>query len=178
MTANQCYQAGLNHQRGFSLFEMVIVILLIGILMSLAIDRLIMLQVEAERVSVQHVMGSLDSAVYVETAEIVLKEGLAAMRKLEHTNPMDYLAKLPHNYVGVKSSEAARDVPVSSWYFDSDNDVLVYTVKNKQYFETDIEGEPRIQLKLSLVYRDNNRNSNIQGVRLEKSNEYSWKAQQ
>jgi hypothetical protein len=157
---------------------MVIVILLIGMLMSMAIDRLLQLQIEAERVSVQHVIGVLDSALNLQIAEMVIKRGLESLRELENTNPMDYLAKQPYNYAGIKSGNAAAGMPDESWYFDAEKDVLVYKVKNRKYFESDIEGEPRIVLRLAVVYSDDvsgKNGSNIQGVRLENLNQYSWK---
>lgn len=178
MTSQQWHLYSLKRQSGLSLFEIVLVILIIGVLMSMAVDRLVLLQIETERVSVQHVIGTLDSAVYVQTAETVLKQGLASLRTLENTNPMGYLAKLPHNYVGVRTGDAARNVAVSNWYFDPVKEVLVYRVKNKKYFESDIEGEPRIRLKLTLVYRDgveSSRGNNIQGIKLRSLHKYNWK---
>lgn len=178
MTVQKRYQASLNKQHGFSLFEMVVVVLLIGVLVSIAIDRLLLLQIEAERVSVRHVIGALESAVYIQTAEIVLKQGLAAMSKLENTNPMNYLGEQPYNYRGVKTADESRKVPAANWYFDAENDELVYKVKNKKYFVSEKQHEARIRLKLSLLYREGNEtdeSSAIQGVRLEKLHEYSWK---
>lgn len=178
MALKKCYQARLDKQRGFSLFEMVLVVLLIGVLVTIAVDRLLQLQIEAERISVRHVIGTLESAVYLQVAEMVVKQGLDSVRQLENANPMDYLQKLPNNYVGVKNSEAASQVPVLNWYFDSVDDVLVYKVQNKKYFESEIEGEPRIILKLFLVFRDDvksRRSSNIQGIKLGSLHEYSWK---
>lgn len=178
MIDKQCHH-GYLRQQGFSLFEIVVVVLLIGVLMSMAIDRLLVLQVEAEKVSVKHVIGTIDSAVYLQVAEIVLKEGLGSMRKLENTNPMDYLARLPENYVGVKTGQAARDVLPASWYFDSVNKTLVYKVENIENFESAIDGTPSIILKLSLLYRGNvisSRNGNIQGIKLKSLHDYNWKS--
>ncbi len=178
MTVTRYYQARLSNQHGFSLFEIVVVILLIGVLVSAAIDRLLQLQIETERISVKHVIGVLESAVYMQTAEIVLRQGLGSLREMENTNPVDYLEKPPDNYAGKKSGAAAEGVPVSNWYFDSVKHVLVYKVKNIKYFESDIQGEPRIQLKLFLIYRDgikSDRNTNIQGVKLSSLYKYNWK---
>ena len=178
MTRHQCYRVNCDRQYGFSLFEMVVVVLLIGVLVTLAIDRLIQLQVETEKISVRHVIGALDSAVYVQTAEIVLKQGLEAMRQMENTNPMNYLGERPFNYRGVKTGVAATNVPVENWYFDPVSAELVYKVRNAEYFVSEIQGDARIRLKLSLVYRDDidsDSAGTVQGVRLKKLHDYSWK---
>lgn len=177
MQAQQC-RSGDRHQKGFSLFEIIVVVLLIGILMSMAIDRLLVLEVEAEKVSVKYVMGNLDSAVYLQAAEIVVKQGLGALKQLENRNPMMFLAQMPENYVGIKSGESASRVPTASWYFDPQIDALIYKVENKEFFESTIEGEPRIMFRLSLLYKEEGRkktNSYIQGVRLESLHDYNWK---
>ena len=103
MTPRACTGgAGRNiEQRGFSLFELVVVVLLIGVLMSFAMDRLMRMQVDAERVSVQYVIGALESAVNLQVAEIVVRQGLDAIRSLQDRNPMSFLSKTPVNYIGV-----------------------------------------------------------------------------
>ena len=78
---------------GFTLFELVVVVLLIGVFMIFAIDNLMRLQVDAERVSVQHVAGSINSAINLEAAERVLNQGMESLKLLENSNPMDYLMK-------------------------------------------------------------------------------------
>lgn len=177
MVIKQCYRVRLDKQHGFSLFEMVVTILLIGVLVSAAIDRLLQIQIDAEKHSVMRVIGILESAVYLQVAEMVVKEGLNSLQTLENANPMDYLQKLPSNYVGVKEGGEIGRVPFSSWYFDPTDDVLVYKVRNTKYFESDIEGEPRIKLKLSLVYSNDikRRDSSIQGMKLESLHEYHWR---
>ena len=162
-------------QRGFSLFELIVVIILIGILVTFAIDRVLRLQVDAERISIQHMIGTLDSAVYLHTAELVLKQGLAALGSLENTNPISYLDKPPYNYAGEASDALADQLQPSRWYYDSSENILFYTVENTLYFQTDLTGTPRIRLKLSLVYADNRSMANIRGVMLTPLEQYRWK---
>ena len=163
--------------RGFSLFELVVVILLIGVFMTIAIDNLLRLQIDAARVSVQHVIGSLNSAVNLEAADRILKQGLGSIKSLENSNPMDYLSELPFNYIGVRSDLAAATSANASWYFDPDAKILVYKVRNRKYFNSELDGTPRIRFKVALVYRNNIANgpiSAIQGVHLKSLDNYSW----
>jgi prepilin-type N-terminal cleavage/methylation domain-containing protein len=161
-------------QRGFSFFELVVVVLLIGVLMSFAMDKLMSMQVDAERVSVQYVIGALESAVNLQVAEIVVKQGIDAIRTLEKQNPMIYLSKTPANYAGVGMDDANDWQRASGWYFDPDKKILVYTVKNTDHFQSSVEGRPRIRLQLRLIYQDGDENGLIRGIELHSLDEYHW----
>ena len=166
-----------NKQQGFTLFEFVFVILLIGVMMSFAIDRLLQLQVDAERVSVQQVIGALKSAVNLQAAEVVVSDGLDSIRSLENTNPMSYLSELPYNYLGLKNDADASDHSLASWYYDTNKNLLVYKVKNTNYFATTLDGTPRIRLRVTLVYKDEvsrGRNAKVRGIGVKSLNEYNW----
>jgi len=175
---SRAYNSGVGRftaQRGFSLFEVVVVVLMIGVLMSLAIDRLMRVQVDAERVSVQYVIGALESALSLQVAEIVVRRGLDAVRALENRNPMSYLEKTPVNYFGAARDNAISRPRESGWYFDTDEKILVYTVKNTRYFRSSVDGRPRIRLQLRLIYQDAaGGKQSIRGVRLQSLDEYAW----
>ncbi len=163
--------------QGFSLFELIVVILLIGIFMTLAIDNLLRLQVDAERASVQHVIGSLNSAINLEAAERVVKQGVSSLKALENTNPMAYVSETPFSYAGLYSDLAASSAANASWYFDPDAKILVYKVRNQKYFKSELEGTPRIRLKVTLIYSDNSATgpaSAIRGVHLQSLDNYNW----
>lgn len=163
--------------RGFSLFELVVVIILIGIFMVFAIDNLMRLQVDAERVSVQHVVGSLNSAINLEAAERVVKQGVSSLQGLENTNPINYLSEPPFSYAGLYSDIAAASAANASWYFDPDAKILVYKVRNQKYFKSELDGTPRIRFKVTLVYSDNATTgpaSSIRGVLLQSLDTYNW----
>jgi prepilin-type N-terminal cleavage/methylation domain-containing protein len=168
----------LSGQRGFSLFELVVVVLLVGVLMSFAIDRLMRMQVDAERVSVQYVIGALESAINLQVAEIVVRQGLDAVRSLEDRNPMSFLSKTPANYIGASDDDATDWQRGSGWYFDLDKKILVYTVNNTDYFRSSVEGRPRIRLQLKLIYLDDGMNHLIRGIKLQSLDEYRWLIQE
>lgn len=164
-------------QKGFTLFEIVVVVLLIGILMTFAIDRMLRLQIAAERVSVQQVIAALQSAVNLEAAELVVSKGLNSIRTFENSNPMNYLTDLPYNYIGEMSDNISHENHTNSWYFDAQQHTLVYIVKNVSYFETSVSGTPRIRLQVVPVYKDNDhgRAGKIRGITIKSLDTYSWK---
>ena len=167
-----------NKQHGFSLFELVVVVLLVGVFMTFAIDRMLRLQIEAERVSVQRVIASLKSAVNLQAAEMVVNEGINSIKTLERTNPMNYLQEQPYNYLGTKNDSQAGDHPLASWYYDPALSALVYKVKNTDYFVSRLSGTPRIRLKVEAIYKQDHshkENTKVRGISLNSMDDYFWK---
>jgi hypothetical protein len=87
---------------------------------------------------------------------------------------MIYLSKTPANYTGVGMDDANDWQRASGWYFDPEKKILVYNVKNTDYFHSSVEGRPRIRLQLHLIYQDDDANQSIRGVRLQSLDEYHW----
>ena len=169
----------LSKQCGFSLFEIIIVVLLIGVMMSIAIDRMLQLQIVAERVSVQQLLGTLKGVVNLQAADIVVHKGLSSMRTLEKSNPMLYLQEPPKNYLGIKDDRDAGQLKKGIWYFDPNKNILVYIVENTDYFVTSLSGTPRIRFQVSLIYKNNidtGRADEIRGVTVKSLDDYHWKA--
>ena len=166
-----------NKQHGFSLFELVVVVLLVGVFMTFAIDRMLRLQIDAERVSVQQVIASLKSAVNLQAAEMVVNKGINSIKTLESTNPMNYLQELPYNYLGTKNDGQADDYPLASWYYDPVLSILVYKIKNTDYFDSSLPGTPRIRLKVEAIYQQDishKKNNQVRGISLNNMENYSW----
>ena len=85
-------RTGCRHGSGFSLLELVVVIAIISVLLAVAIVKLWPLQVEAERVAMEHVLGSLRSALGIKVADYFVRNDVAGVRTLTDTNPMDRLS--------------------------------------------------------------------------------------
>ena len=86
--------------RGFSLIELLVVVLIVSILMVVAISRLLALQVDAERVVMESTVGAVRSAMGIKVAEFIVKQKVSALPAYESKNPMSLLAEVPKNYLG------------------------------------------------------------------------------
>lgn len=167
---------------GFSLFELVVVIVIISILMVVAISRLIALQVDAERFVMESVVGAVRSGLGIKVAESIVKQKTGALPTYENSNPMDLLAEVPGNYLGeLEGSIDPHTLRKGSWYFDTSARNLVYVVDNIGYFSGGMENPPRARFKIRLVYTDVNGNGMfddgidlIQGLRLAVLEPYQW----
>lgn len=172
----------LKHCRGFSLLELVVVIVLISFLMALVMSRLLGLQAEAERVAVETVVGALRSAVGMKVAEHILRQDFAGLRALEGSNPMDRLAELPTNYLGVLSRPDPKRLEDGNWYFDAIEQNLVYLVRNKTQFTGGVDDPPRARFVIRLAFADKNKNGRfdadteaVEGLQLSPREPYVWK---
>ena len=93
-------------QQGFTLLELVVVIVIISILGLFAIDRLFAIRNAAERAAVKQVVGTIKSALGIEVARLALAGKLSAVAKLDKTNPLALLSQTPANYLGEKEKSA------------------------------------------------------------------------
>lgn len=167
--------------RGFSLFELIVVIVIISILMVVAISRLIVLQVDAERVVMESTVGAIRSGLGIKVAESIVRQNIAGLPAYEATNPMSLLAEVPANYLGELNGADPDALEKGTWYFDVLSQTLVYLVDNTGYFSGGMDDPPRVRFKVRLVYADTNSNGiydsgvdAIEGLRLAVLEPYKW----
>lgn len=166
---------------GFSLLELVIVIVIISVLLVLAISRLLALMVDAERVTMETVAGTLRSAIGMKVADCIVKSKLSELPAFEGSNPMALLAETPRNYLGELDGADPARLEDGNWYFDKRDKSLVYLVRNRGFFVGGEPKPPRARFAVRLVYSDKNGNDvfdtgvdEIQGLRLSPVEKYSW----
>lgn len=181
-TFKQCRYPG--REAGLSLLEFALLVIIVGLLMVIAMEKILRLEVDVERVNLERVIGSLRSALAVEFARRVVDQRLATLAELQGANPMDYLQMRPDNYLGVHARPTPHSLPKGSWYYDSAEQSLVYLVKNTPYFETALEGPARARFELTLVFADMNRNGRfdagvdaIEGVNIRARERYRWRGE-
>jgi len=156
--------------KGFSLFELVLVLTTIGVLIAIAIDRLPAWQALAERTAMESVAGSLRSALGIKVASYIARNNIAGIRALEGTNPMEQLSEIPGSYAGVRSGTDTLTVEAGQWYFDAAARQLVYRVRDAEFLDT-AAGPAEVRFAVQLVFGDRTR---IEGVQLAEVKSYSW----
>jgi hypothetical protein len=167
--------------RGVSLFEFVVVIVAIGILTGLLLDRVLPLIGQAERVAFLQTRQQLQSALLLEAAERVARGESRSLATLAGSNPIELLLQPPANYVGTVIGTDGESLPRRSWLFDEDQHLLIYVPGRQAKFAA-LEGpSDRIQLMVSFLYRDRDANGafdasvdHFDGLRLETVHPYSW----
>jgi len=170
-----------NRARGFSQFELVVVIILISILATVAMSSMWSWRSEFERTLIQTVSGNIRSALGLETAQLALHNKLNQLSKLAGSNPFSLLAQKPDTYLGELSDTHPDTQKQGVWYYSKEQRVLIYTIKYSDSFKSTLEGQPRIRLKIKLIYSDKNVNLRydpgidaISGLDLIPLDKYQW----
>ena len=171
-------------ERGFSLLELLIVIVIISVLLVVAVDRLLALRFEAERATVQTVLGALRSALYIEFAAAAAKGEIKRMDTAGGSNPMLHLAEKPEGYVGEFYGPEPKVFEPGTWYFDLRDRTLVYVVRFPQQFVTPLAGPPRLRVVVEPDYDDTERNGRfdpgrdpVRGLKLVPLEPFFWKTE-
>jgi len=164
----------LRHSRGagFSMLELTVVIIVIGVLIVVAITRLLPYLDEAERVAVLTVERQLKNSLVMEAAQRIARGQSASIAELEQINPMELLLEPPGTYAGVYAG-INSDLPARHWYFDTASKRLVYKT-GKPYapmVQDHTFEDPQFSVRVIFEDRDadgsfNAQNDELYGVRL------------
>lgn len=167
--------------QGFSQFELVVVIILISILSTIVLNKMWGWRSDVERTLVKTVSGNIRSALGLETAQLALQNKLNQLPALAGSNPFSLLVQKPDTYLGELSDKNPDTKKVGIWYYSKEQHVLVYTIKYRDSFKTNLKGQPRVRLKIKLIYSDTNRNrrydvgiDGIAGLNLVSLDQYQW----
>ena len=166
--------------RGFSLIELLVVVIAIGILSGAVLERVLPLIGRAQRAAFMQVRGDLQTALLLEAAARITRGEAETLTSLANVNPMTLLLSPPGNYVG-SFAEPVDDAPPASWYFDEHSRRLVYRVG--RYARFDAQGGPpgRIELTTEFVFEDRDGNGafdpvrdEFEGLRLTPVHAFAW----
>lgn len=161
--------------RGFTLLELVVVIAIIAVLSTIALDRLWAIQVKAERAAMENVIGAIQSALGMKVAESLLAGDRTDLENLAGSNPMQRLAEVPNNYAGELVDTTG--VHGGQWYFDLREHVLVYRAYNAANFRGGAAdpAEARFAVRLDVeAPQPGRRDKGIVGARLVALDVYQW----
>ncbi len=172
---------GIGPQAGFSLFELTVVIVLIGVFIAVALSRLLPWLDEAERVAVLRVEGQLRSSVVMEAARRIARGEGASIVELDGANPMTLLLEPPRNYVGELAAGTQQETPARHWYFDTGSRRLVYRLGAPFGLPVREKETQNPEFAVHVAYADVNGSGafeaagdELYGVRLERVAGVSW----
>ena len=140
----------MRRRAGFTLLELVVVIALVGVFASVALDRLLRYQEIAEKTAMEATLGALRSAQALQVSARILSGGLANAAALENENPIDWLAEPPQGYLGALHNPSLGDVPKGSWYFDLKDKQLVYRPRFTRFLSVPESGDDRLRFRVVL----------------------------
>jgi prepilin-type N-terminal cleavage/methylation domain-containing protein len=155
---------------GFTLFELAVVICIIGVLAAALLNSVLFYQAQAERVAAQQMAGTLRSALHLQVASLIAKGREKEIADLVLQNPMDWLAEKPANYSGDFYSPKESIVAAGNWYFDRSDKKLIYLYNNNDFGSNTAGNKLKFKVKLATMNSNAVRNGAdevISGVILE-----------
>jgi prepilin-type N-terminal cleavage/methylation domain-containing protein len=121
-------------QRGFTLFELAVCMVIMAILAAVLYQRVAMAQREAEVAAAEKLVDVMRVALRLKIARSVIAHREHDLPALAEENPMDWLAKKPNNYLGEYYSPEINSLPKGYWLFDRRDRTLVYLLNNGKSF--------------------------------------------
>jgi prepilin-type N-terminal cleavage/methylation domain-containing protein len=138
--------------RGFTLFELLVVICIVAVLAQALLSRVAFYQEQAERAAMEQVVAALQSALTLNTASLMTGGRERDAGTLANENPMNWLAKKPANYAGEFFDPAPRTVAPGNWVFDLKSRDLIYVIDRGNFFTPGKEGVQWIRFHVNLVH--------------------------
>jgi len=109
----------MNYRKGFTLLELALVLVIVGILAAGAMARYFSAAKDAERAGVESQIGSLSTGLYLYSSK-----QLASSQTISAHNPFNDLGSLPPNYSGSFPDVDGGNCPPGHWAYQSGDAVL------------------------------------------------------
>lgn len=126
--------------KGFTLIELIVVIIVVLVVMGLMLNRFTYYQERAEKVAMENVVGTLQTALTMQYGKILTRGIASDLPSLVQDNPMNWLQQKPRNYSGEFYDPTPLAVESGNWVFDLKSRELVYVLHNTNYFKPGKDG--------------------------------------
>lgn len=127
----------LRNNRGFSLFEVVVVLIILGALLAVLLQRITYYQAEAERAQVVKLAANMRAAFNSRLYAAETRGERGKLAAMAGSNPIHLLERAPENYLGEIDVTPTNTVKPGYWYFDRAQRKLVYVFISKKSFRQD-----------------------------------------
>jgi len=157
---------------GFTLIELIMVIIVISTLAGVAIDKLLYYQERAEKAMVDATLESVKMGLRIRMAELVSSNRASELPQLESENPMRWMEEPPTGYAG----EYAAPVKPGSWYYATPKNELVYMPSSTSHLDIGQNKDKELRFRVALRYEiePSGTSGAIVGLTLVSTRGYRW----
>lgn len=139
-------------QRGFSLLELVAVIIIVVILMAMFVSRILFYQEQAEKTAMIEVVNAIQSSLVLQYGQVLTRGKASDVEFLAKDNPMNLLQKKPRNYAGEFFDPTPLTVEPGNWMFDLKSRDLIYVPGNSDHFTPGKDGKKWIRFHVVVIH--------------------------
>ncbi len=109
------------------------------------------------------VVAQLREATMIKTAELLVLERKADLKKFVNSNPMNWLKPAPLNYSGtIGPTEKLESLQAARWYFDEATSTLVYKASEPEDFSESGPEPGVVRFRVELAYVDRNQSGSYE----------------
>jgi general secretion pathway protein G len=137
-----------NGPRGFTVLELVLVFIVVGIAGIIAANRFLYYQELAEKATMDATLASFKMGLQIRSAELAISNNQSQAGGLERENPVRWLAEPPAHYAG----EYPAHPQAGHWYFDAKDAALVYVPNNTRYLQLSATANSELRFRVKLKY--------------------------
>ena len=162
-------------QKGFTLFELVISLLVIFILYGVLSFHLGRIAESSERAAVYGVLGQIQQQVNLKLASFYIAGTQNKVSSLVDENPFTWVQPTLKSYAGEVSANET-ELQAGFWYFDLSNKQMVYRVQRNEFLKVDGEqgNELKFMLKLTRADADTQNKTRNFGVKIVPVKQFTW----
>jgi len=165
--------------KGFTLVELVVVISIMAVMATAALDRLFWYQGQAEKTAMEYTATMIKSGLWMKAASLMMSEHTSGIPTLTEQNPIDLLAQKPENYLGEMRNVKIEMLESGNWLYDASTHQIVYIVKHRRYFKPEVTEDYRVRYGMKVLYGEmdiasGNKVLYIAGVTLVPLSKYTW----
>ncbi len=157
-----------------------VVVIVIGIIATILLDRLFYYQELAEKAHVEYTISRIKSGLRLRMAKLLIAGRAQEYVSLAKQDPMEWIEPRPANYLGRLSDITDKHLLPGNWYFDDRASELIYVVRKGEHFQADKAGRKQVRLHLVLLRnrsaegRDSRTIDPTDSVGLELLEPYQW----
>ena len=126
-------------EAGFSLFELLVCIIIISVLAAVLLNRLGYYQEMAEKAAMESALRTIKTGLQIRLAELIVTNRQGQASELETEDPVKWLDDKPPNYAG----GYRFPLDTATWYFDAGQRQLVYVVNTGSRLNLDTGPGPK-----------------------------------